>query len=45
MIDLIRFKLYLFGTAQTVENSVIIKSVPLNVSPTLPETLSLPTRH
>ncbi|EDS00710.1 hypothetical protein EUBSIR_01405 [[Eubacterium] siraeum DSM 15702] len=30
---------------QTVEKPVIIKSVPLNISPTPPETLSLPTRN
>lgn len=30
---------------QTVEKPVIIKFAPLNISPTPPETLSLPTRH
>lgn len=29
----------------TVEKPVIIKSVPFNISPTPPETLSVPTRH
>lgn len=31
--------------AQSVENPVIIKSVPLSISSTPPETLSVPTRH
>lgn len=30
---------------RSVEKPVIIKSVPLNISPTPPETLSVPTRR